>query len=74
MKKGMFYCQNVILNRDEQFYQEIGKETITVDAPSIDEVENFLKDIWSEEKGFNEWAEWMKHTKNKWKETTSEME
>ena len=45
MKKGMFYCQNVILNRDEQFYQEIGKETITVDAPSIDEVENFLKDI-----------------------------
>ena len=35
------------------------------DAPSIEEVEDFWKDIWSEEKGFNEQAECMKHTEEK---------
>ena len=45
------------------FYREIGKETTTVnDAPSIEEVENFWKDIWSKEKGFNEQAKLMKYT------------
>ena len=48
------------------FFWKIGKETMTVDdAPSIEEVEDFWKDIWSEEKGFNEQAECMKHTEEK---------
>ena len=50
----------------KKFYREIEKETITVDdAPLIEEVEDSCQDIWSEEKGFNEQAEWMKHTGNK---------
>ena len=54
-KRNTFYSQNVIFKRaGKNFYREIGKETITVNvALSIEEVENFWKDIWSEEKGFN---------------------
>ena len=54
-KRNTFYSQNVIFKRDgKNFYREIGKETITVNvAPSIEEVKDFWKDIWSEEKGFN---------------------
>ena len=63
-KRNKFYRQNVIFKRDaKKFYREIGKQPITVDdAPSIEEIEDFWKDIGSEEKGFNEQAEWMKHT------------
>ena len=45
-KRNNFYCQNVIFERDvKKFYQEIGKEALTVnDAPSIKEAEDFGKD------------------------------
>ena len=44
-------------------YWEIEEETIIVDNdPSIKEVEDFWKNIWSEEKGFNKQAEWIKYT------------
>ena len=53
----MFKRDVKMLNR------EIGKETMTVDdATSIEEVVDFWKNIQSEEKGFNEQAEWMKRT------------
>lgn len=42
-KRNKFYCQNVIVKRDaKKAYQDIGKETITVDDnPSIEEVKDF---------------------------------
>ena len=42
-KDDKFYCQSVIVKRDaKKVYQDIGKETITVDDnPSIEEVKNF---------------------------------
>ena len=63
-KRSKFYRENLIFKSDvKTFFQEIGKETITVDdAPLIKEVEDFLKDLQSEGKGFNKQAEWMKHT------------
>ena len=64
-KRNMFYCQNLIFKREvKKIYREIGKKTITVndDASPIEEVNDFWKNMWSEEKGFNEQAEWMKHT------------
>ena len=46
-KKSKFYRENLIFKSDvKTFFQEIGKETITVDdAPLIKEVEDFLKDL-----------------------------
>ena len=63
-KRNKFYRENMIFKRDvKRFNWEIGKETITVhDAPSIEEVEDIWTDIWSDEKGFYEQVEWMKHT------------
>ena len=43
----------------KKFYREVGKETIrVVEIPSIEEVEEFWKNIWSNDKTFNETAEW----------------
>ena len=55
-RRNKFYRQNVISKRDAgKFFWEIGKETATVDATSsIEEVKDFCKDIWSEEKEFSE--------------------
>ena len=49
----------MISKRDAgKFFWEIGKETATVDATSsIEEVKDFCKDIWSEEKEFSEYDE-----------------
>ena len=46
-KRSKFYRENLIFKSDAKtFFQEIGKETITVDdAPLIKEVEDFLKDL-----------------------------
>ena len=54
----------MIFKRDaKMFYPEIGKESVTADdGRSIEEVKDFWKDIQSQEKGFNEQAEWIKHT------------
>ena len=50
-------------------------KAITVDdTSSIENVENFWKDIRSEGKGFDEQFEWIKHRGNKCKEATSGME
>ena len=63
-KRNKFYRQNMIFKTDaKKFYREIGKETIMIDkTPSVEEMENFWRTIWSEEKEFNEQAEWIKNT------------
>ena len=42
------------------FIKKLGRKLD--DAPTIEEVEDFWQDIWSEEKGFKEEVERMKHT------------
>ena len=62
MSKGISFTVKMWYSRETQ-RSFIGKETITVDdAPSIEDIEDFWKDIWSEEKGFNDQDEWMKHS------------
>ena len=81
-KRNRFYRQNMIFKKDaKKFYREVGKETITInEPPSMEAVEEFWKNIWSEEKEFNHETEWIKNTeevnKNKeqqeWKKITKE--
>ena len=58
-----FYHQNLIFKNDaSKFYGEIGKEKVTVnEIPAINDIEGFWDRIWSEEKDFNEKAEWIKN-------------
>ena len=62
-KCGKFYRQNLIFKNDpKNFYREIGKEKVTVnEAPAMNDIERFWDRIWSEEKDFNEKAEWIKN-------------
>ena len=62
-KRGKFYRQNLIFKNDaKKFYREIGKEKVTVnEAPPINDIERFWDTLWSEEKNFNENAEWIKN-------------
>ena len=62
-KGGKFYRQNLIfINDSKKFYREIGKEKVTVNETSpINDIERFWDTIWSEEKDFNEEAEWIKN-------------
>ena len=61
-KCGKFYLQNLIFKNDATiFYREIGKEKVTVNkTPAIKDIERFL-DTMSEERDFNEKAEWIKN-------------
>ena len=58
-KRGKFYRQNLIFKNDEnKFYEEIGKEEVTVNkTPAINNIERFWDTIWSGEKYLNEKAE-----------------
>ena len=60
-KRSKFYRQNMVSKTfAKKFYREVGKETIRVaEIPSIEEVEEFWKNIWSNDKTFNETAEWI---------------
>ena len=49
-------------NDAKKLYKKIGKEKVTVNAtPAINDIERFWDTIWSEEKDFNEKAEWIKN-------------
>ena len=62
-EKGTSFTAKMFKRDVKMLNREIGKETITVDdATSIEEVVDFWKNIQSEENGFDEQAEWMKHT------------
>ena len=62
-KREKFYGQNLIfINDSKKFYREIGKEKVTVNETSpINDIERFWDTTWSEEKDFNEEAEWIKN-------------
>ena len=62
-KRGKFYRQNLIFKNDaKKFYREIGKEKVIVnETTAINDIETFWDTIWSEEKDFNERAEWIKN-------------
>ena len=61
-KRNRFYRQNKIFKTDaKNFYREIGKGTITIEEPPVDEEKTkFLNDIWGKEKDFNNEAEWIR--------------
>ena len=58
-----FYHQNLIFkNVAKKFYREIGREKVAVnEAPATNDIERFWDTIWSEEKEFNEKAEWIEN-------------
>ena len=54
----------------KKFYREMGKQAIEIkEPPSLKEVEKFWKKIWSNEKEYNEEAEWIKREEERTKET-----
>ena len=57
-----FYRQNKIFKTDaKKFYREIGKGTIKIEEPPVDEeMTKFWNDIWGKEKDFNNEAEWVR--------------
>ena len=61
-RRSKFYRQNMIFKTDaRKFYREVGKEKVAVkDTPPIEKVEEFWKGIWSNDRPFNEKAEWIK--------------
>ena len=61
-KKIRFYRQNKIFKTDaKKFYREIGKGTINIEEPSVDEeMTKFWNDIWRKEKNVNNEAEWIR--------------
>ena len=71
-KRNRFYRQNKIFKTDAKtFHLEIGKETINIEEPSVDEeMTKFWNDIWGKEKDFNNEAEWIRHEE----ETMNEVE
>ena len=62
-KRVKFYRQNLIFKNDaKKFYRDILKEKVTVnETPAINDIETIWDTIWSEEKDFNEKAEWIKN-------------
>ena len=60
-KRSRFYRQNKIFENDaRKFYRELGKSQIEVkEIPSKENVENFWKGIWEDEKTHNKDASWI---------------
>ena len=60
-KRSKFYRQNMIFKTDaKKFYREVGKEKILIrQAPPIENVEKYWKTVWSSDKKFNGYAEWV---------------
>ena len=61
-KRGKFFRQNRIFKTDaKKFYRQLGKGQQKVEkVPSVNEIEDFWKNIWSNDKEFNRDAEWIK--------------
>ncbi|XP_063588611.1 uncharacterized protein LOC134765758 [Penaeus indicus] len=69
-KRTRFYRQNKIFQTDaKKFYREIGKGTINVEEPPVEEdMTNFWNGIWGKEKEFNSEAEWIKREQERMNE------
>ena len=52
----------ILKNDTKKFYRVTGKEKVTVNGmPAINDIGKFWNTVWSEEKDFNEKAEWIKN-------------
>ena len=60
-KRSKFYRQNKIFENDaKKFYRELGKSQIEVkEIPTKENVENFWKGIWGNDKTYNKDASWI---------------
>lgn len=60
-KRNKFFRQNKIFQTDaKKFYRELGKSKIEIEEPpKTEEMEEFWKKIWENEKNFNSEAEWI---------------
>ena len=69
-KQNRFYRQNKIFKTDaKRFYREIGKGTINIEEPPVDEeMTKFWNDIWGKEKDFNNEAEWIRREEERMNE------
>ncbi|XP_063585358.1 uncharacterized protein LOC134762742 [Penaeus indicus] len=69
-KRTRFYRQNNFFQTDaKKFYREIGKGTINVEEPPVEEdMTNFWNGIWGKEKEFNSEAEWIKREQERMNE------
>ena len=67
-KRSKFYRQNKTFESDaKKFYREIGNKQINVDkVPDKEDIENFWGGIWGKEKHFNEDADWIDRTTEKY--------
>ena len=61
-KRSKFFRQNKLFKTDtKKFYRQLGKEQKKVDkVPSANEIEDFWKKIWNNEKEYNKEAEWIR--------------
>ena len=61
-KRGKFFRQNKLFKTDTKiFYRQLGKEQKKVDkVPSANEIEDFWKKIWNNDKEYNEESEWIR--------------
>ena len=69
-KRNRFYWKNKIFKINaKKFYREIGKGTINIEDPSVDEeMMKFWNDIWGKEKDFNNEAEWIRREEERMNE------
>ena len=69
-KRNRLYRQNKIFKTDaKKFYREIGKGTINIEEPHVDEeMTKFWNDIWRKEKDFNNEAEWIRREEERMNE------
>ena len=61
-KRSKFFRHNKLFKTDtKKFYRQLGKEQKKVDkVPPANEIEDFWKKIWNNEKKYNEEAEWIR--------------
>ena len=69
-KRNCFYRQNKIFKTDaKKFYREIGKRTINIEGPPVDEeMTKFWNDISGKEKDFDNEAEWIRREEERMNE------